>query len=319
MLVAGWIAVASCSGSRQVPPAAEAPSSVQRASPTEASPPRPVQIQMRNVRLHFDDNVAVDVRMLRGEMISLNGRPPVFDDSRSYSIRVASAELAIDMKSLSALLNRHVFAYDGSPLSDISVAALPDGRLEQKALLHKGVPMPVAMTMTVATTPDGKLRLHVDAVKTAHVPTTGLMHLLGLHVGSLVHLQPSRGVSIDGDDIIMEAGAALPPPSIRGRVTQVQVRDGRLLQTMGPEPGRALAVLTPPQPQANYVYFFGSDIQFGKLTMHDADLQLVDADPSDPFDFYPARYRSQLMAGYSKNLANGGLETFMPDFNDLKK
>jgi hypothetical protein len=53
--------------------------------------------------------------------------------------------------------------------------------------------------------------------------------------------------------------------------------------------------------------------------MHGADLQLVDADPRDPFDFYPAKYRAQLIAGYSKNLPNGGLKTFMPDFSDLKK
>ena len=31
--------------------------------------------------------------------------------------------------------------------------------------------------------------------------------------------------------------------------------------------------------------------------MSDADLQLVDADPADPFDFYPNKYLAQLVAG----------------------
>jgi hypothetical protein len=52
--------------------------------------------------------------------------------------------------------------------------------------------------------------------------------------------------------------------------------------------------------------------------MHDADLQLIDADPRDPFDFYPARYNAQLVAGYSKNTPAKGLKTYMPDYDDLR-
>ena len=52
--------------------------------------------------------------------------------------------------------------------------------------------------------------------------------------------------------------------------------------------------------------------------MHDADLQLIDNDPKDPFDFYPSRYNAQLVAGYSKNTPQKGLRTYMPDYNDLR-
>ena len=80
------------------------------------------------------------------------------------------------------------------------------------------------------------------------------------------------------------------------------------------------ARLTLPSPSArNYVYFGGGTITFGKLTMRDADLQLIDADPRDPFDFFPARYNAQLVAGYSKNTPAKGLKTYMPDFGDLPK
>jgi hypothetical protein len=61
---------------------------------------------------------------------------------------------------------------------------------------------------------------------------------------------------------------------------------------------------TLPLPSArNYLYFFGGVIRFGKLTMTDADMQLIDADPSTPFDFFPAHYEAQLVAGYSRNTA----------------
>jgi hypothetical protein len=64
----------------------------------------------------------------------------------------------------------------------------------------------------------------------------------------------------------------------------------------------------------NYLYFFGGSIRFGKLTMADADMQLIDADPRDPFEFFPARYERQLIAGYSRNTPRHGLQVFMPDY-----
>ena len=54
--------------------------------------------------------------------------------------------------------------------------------------------------------------------------------------------------------------------------------------------------------------------RFGKLTMSDADMQLIDADPSNPFDFFPAHYDKQLIAGYSRNTPRKGLQVFMPDY-----
>ena len=67
----------------------------------------------------------------------------------------------------------------------------------------------------------------------------------------------------------------------------------------------------------NYVYFHGGVVRFGKLTMTDADLQLTDADPSDPFDFFPERYLKQLVAGYSRTTERGGLKVVMPDIGDI--
>jgi hypothetical protein len=73
---------------------------------------------------------------------------------------------------------------------------------------------------------------------------------------------------------------------------------------------------TLPLPSArNYLYFFGGSIRFGKLTMSDADMQLIDADPSTPFDFFPAKYEAQLVAGYSRNTKRKGLQVFMPDYS----
>jgi hypothetical protein len=53
--------------------------------------------------------------------------------------------------------------------------------------------------------------------------------------------------------------------------------------------------------------------------MTDADMRLIDADPSDPFDFFPDHYNDQLVAGYSKTTASGGLLVYVPDYSKISK
>jgi hypothetical protein len=63
----------------------------------------------------------------------------------------------------------------------------------------------------------------------------------------------------------------------------------------------------------------GGQLAFGKLTMTETDLELVDEDPRDPFDFSVDRWNEQLVAGYSKTTSTRGLRAHMPDFDDLKR
>ena len=65
------------------------------------------------------------------------------------------------------------------------------------------------------------------------------------------------------------------------------------------------------------MYYHGGTLRFGKLTMVETDLQLIDANPRNAFDFSPEKYNEQLVAGYSKNTPNHGLMVFMPDLSDV--
>ena len=53
--------------------------------------------------------------------------------------------------------------------------------------------------------------------------------------------------------------------------------------------------------------------------MIDADMQVIDTDPSDPFDFFIDRYNEQLVAGRDQSRLDYGLTVYMRDFNDLGK
>jgi hypothetical protein len=279
-----------------------------------------VQLEMQNVRLHVDDGIVLDISRLRGVMISRQpGRPPLFDDQSSYTLHLQSAEMSMNVTSLQNLLNRHVFAYQGAPLKDVTVEA--DGaRLKLKGKLRKGIDIPFSTTASVSATKDGLLRLHVESMKAVGIPTKGLLGLFGLELDDVMDIKKRRGVDVQDNDILISAGQVLPPPEIVGRLTRVSVQGQRLVQTFEDTSRGRPARLVKPSPGArNYIYFGGGVITFGKLTMKDADLQLIDLDPRDPFDFFPARYNAQLVAGYSKNTPAKGLRSYMPDFNDLKK
>jgi hypothetical protein len=277
----------------------------------------PVQIEMKNVRLHAPGGVMLDVRDLRGSMVSRTAGPPVFDNQDSYVLHLVAAHISMDMDSVANLLNRHVLAYEGAPLKDVTVKPAGD-RLELKGKLHKGIDVPFSSKASVSATPDGRIRLHVESMKAIGIPTKGLLDVFGLGLDNLVRLREGRGVVVEDNDIYVAPGDALPPPVIRGRLGRVAIVGDRLVQTFVPADGRRAAALHPPAPNApNYIYFGGGNIVFGKLTMKGADLQLIDQDPRDAFDFSPADYNDQLVAGYSKNTRQHGLKTYMPDLSDL--
>lgn len=284
-----------------------------------AADKKPVQIEMKNVRLHADERIILDVRRLRGTMISQTDAGfPIFDDPRSYVIDVVGAEIAVDITSLQHLMNEYVLAGEKAPLKEVRLA-VKDGRIEMKGRLHKGVSVPFSSTASASVTDDGRMKLHVESMTAVGVPAKGLLSLFGLQVEDLMKLTKD-GVTVSDNDIILDPRQIVPPPRIRGRLTKVAVTANGLVQTFGDPDTTQLKPLKKPSPSSrNYIYFGSGVIRFGKLTMDDADLQLIDADPRDPFDFFPVRYNDQLVAGYSKNTPEKGLKTFIPDYEDLHR
>ena len=271
-------------------------------------------IEMRNVALHAADDVVLNVRRLDGEFVArAPGRPPIFDDPSSYTVKLRDADITMDATALNGML-RPALAAKSSPISDVTIQ-LADGRLQAKGKLHKGVTVPFSMTAAVSATSDGELRLHAEKLKAIGVPVKGLLDLLGVDVADLMKMPPGSGLRAEDDDLLLDATALMPPPRMEGRVKTVAINGNRLvlrLQGAGAPRGRPATL---PLPSAkNYLYFYGGSIRFGKLTMADADMQIIDADPRNAFDFYPAKYEDQLVAGYSRNTRRKGLQVFMPDY-----
>lgn len=275
----------------------------------------PVQVQMRNIAFHIDADTILNVHRLRGELVRTRAtQPPTFDDKTSFTIRISGAEIAMTTASLSQLMNRYVFAYDGSPLRSLEITS-EGQQLKVKGVIKKGVDVPFTVVAEPRVDEAGNLRLKPASINALGIPAAGLMSFFGLEMEKLVKVKPGRGVEIDGNDFVLNPARLLPPPAIEGRLQSVRVEEGSVVQVFA---GQA-AALKPPEPNTNYMYYRGGVLRFGKLTMNDTDMELIDPHPADPFDFFQDRYNDQLVAGYSKNTPNHGLKVYMPDYRTVAR
>ena len=141
------------------------------------------------------------------------------------------------------------------------------------------------------------------------------MHMFGVELDDLIKLKRTPAVRIVDDDFLLDPERLLPSPRVNGHLTRSSTRRGSCRPSVGE---RWRNHRTPPIARlAISCHYHGGILRFGKLTMSDADMQLIDADPKDQFDFFPKRYIKQLVAGYSKNTLSGGLKVYMPDYNQV--
>jgi hypothetical protein len=143
----------------------------------------------------------------------------------------------------------------------------------------------------------GEVRLHAEKIEAAHISAKGLLHLFGEDLSKLINLKQDRGVRIEGNDIFLSPGKMLPPPKIEGKVIGVRIDGHRLVLTFGSADSTEL---TPPLKAESYIYHRRGVLRFGKLTMTDSDLELVNDPRHSPFDFSLPDYNRPLVAGYSK-------------------
>jgi hypothetical protein len=271
-----------------------------------------VAVQMRHVDFHVDSAIVLHIEYLRGELRPTSAQhSPDFDDKQSFTLGIDSARIGITPRGLSDLLNHYTFAYPGSPLRRLTIS-IEKGRIKQQGTM-RGISFTTLSDLTL--TPNGELRLHPTSIKAAGMGVGGLMKFLGLHLANLVKLRGNSGVRIEKNDFFLSPAELLPPPTVSGRVGAVEVRDSEIVQVFQPPAGKEVQPLRVPDPKAtNYMYYRGNVLRFGKLTMHNTDLLILDAVPEDPFDFFLGEYKAQLVAGYSRTRADEGLTVVMQDY-----
>lgn len=276
-----------------------------------AGNPGVVHASMRNVVYHYTPSIAVHIVGLSGWLTPAAGHGIVFfDDNRSFVLHIAAADMSISTEAMTKILNKYVFAAPDAPLKALSITA--HGRtLKITGKLHSHGDIPFEEEGALSLTPGGEIRIHSTHVKAAHLPVKTLMSLLGIHISGLISQRKVRGVRAEKDDLLLNPEEMLPLPRIQGHLTSVQVAGNAIVEHFG---GRI-----PDLAPGNYMDYRGGRFRFGRLTMNDADMELIDMDQHDPFDFYLARYKEQLVAGYTKTTPAFGLRVFMPDYAKLPR
>lgn len=294
------------------------------AEPGRAFPPETGEdprILIRETRLRVTPGASLHIAELLGRLERLQEAPAWFDEPSSFAIRVERARTAMTGPDLAALMNEHVFAYDGAPLSGLSVE-IRDGRLHQEGTLEKAIPVSFSMEARVEVTDEGDLRLVPEEIHAAGVPVESLLDLLGVELAQMLDTEKARGVTVVEDDLILDPEVLMPPPYLRARAESVSLEGGLLHLTLARSGGEAISAdgLQPSDPDApHFLFFQGGEVRFDKLTMRATDLQLVDRDPEDPFDFYLERLQDQLVAGVSLIQPDEGLLVVLPDYDELEQ
>jgi hypothetical protein len=309
--------LASCgSGGNKPKPASQAPAPG-ATQPAGLSEPATAEthVEMVNVNIHLDNELILRIRRLEGRFLpTRKGRPPTFDDNLSYIVAIDSGEVAVSMASMTHAMNTYVFGEPDAPLKNLRLSS-EGSQIKQEGTLRKGLGIHFEMVGEISATPDGRIRIHPTKMKADHLPVKGLMKLFGLDMAKLINTRKTKGIAVDDNDFILDPALMLPPPRMQGRITAVRVQGDEIVQTFGNET-RSLPV---ERPHSNYMAYRGGILRFGKLTMSDVDMQLIDADPSNPFEFFPAHYNEQLVAGYSKTTPSGGLRVYMPDYDRISQ
>ncbi|MEY2412744.1 MAG: hypothetical protein QOD84_1350 [Acidobacteriaceae bacterium] len=285
----------------------QAPTGSEIASSTSTS------IFAHNLMLRKGPEFRIYVRWLKGKMVrTRRNTNPSFDDPDSFVIEINSGVVRANIGDIGKFLNAGGVA--NSPLKNITLLA--DGDLiKLQGTLHKLISLPVEVLGSVAATPDNRIQVHVTKISVLKIPFKGLLGGLNISVSDLFHPKGIAGVEVSGNDIYFDTLKLLPPPHIHGQLSKVRVVTPDIEEVFGNAEDDVSRV----EQWRNFLRLNNGTIDFGKLTMHEVDLIMVDLSNDAWFDLDLNNYQNQLVNGYTRMTPEAGLQIFMPDLDTLPK
>ena len=271
----------------------------------------PTLIYAHNLLLQKGPHFRIYIRWIRGQMVRTQRQVnPSFDAPESFLLEIQKGVISVRLQDLTDFLNAG--APGSVPLKNVSIQ-VAGNQVTLHGTAHKILPMPVKIVGVLSPLPDGRILFHVLSFSLLKVPLKGLLGKFHMTLSSLMPASQVPGVEIAGNDIRFDTQVLLPPPHIHGQITGVNVAPTEIKVVYGGAGDNEDRL----SQWHNFLRFQGGSLDFGKLTMRDVDLTMIDASQDPWFDLDLVNYQAQLVNGYTRMTAQAGLEIYMPDLDGM--
>jgi hypothetical protein len=260
----------------------------------------PTLVYAHNIRLRKGPNFRIYIVWVAGQLLRTKANVnPSFDDPGSFILQIEKGVIHANIGDICKYLNST--SGKDAPLKNVDIQ--PDGELIKiHGTVKKLVSLPIEVVGSLAATPEGLVRLHVQHISVLKLPVKGLLGTLDVKLSDLVHSINMPGVTISGNDIVFDTEKLLPPPHIRGRLTTIRVKVPDIEVVYGNAPNDPTQLAQ----WHNFIRFRNGAVDFGKLTMHNADLTMIDAANEPWFNLDLVNYQNQLVNGDTRTTAQNG-------------
>ena len=271
----------------------------------------PTMIYAHNLLLQKGPHFRIYIRWIRGQMLRTHPQvDPSFDAPESFLLEIQKGVLSVHLQDLTNLLNAGTVG--NVSLKNVSIQ-VSGNQVELHGTAHKIVPLPVKIVGVLSPLPDGRILFHVLSFSLLKIPLKGLLGTFHMTLSSVLPANQTAGIEVDGNDIRFDTQTLLPPPHIHGQITAIAVSPAEIKVVYG-NAGDDENRLSQ---WHNFLRFRGGSLDFGKLTMRDVDLTMIDASQDPWFDLDLVNYQAQVVNGYTRMTAQAGLEIYMPDLDEI--
>ena len=166
---------------------------------------------------------------------------------------------------------------------------------------------------TLSPAPGGRIHLHVDRLSVLKLPLKGLLGDFHVSIADLMGKTSVAGIEASQNDLYFDTQKLLPAPHIHGTLTRISVKNPDIEVMYGDAQNDAART----EQWHNFLALKDGTLDFGKLTMHNVDLIMIDASKDAWFDLDLVNYQAQVVKGYTRMTPQAGLEIFMPDLDEF--
>lgn len=271
-------------------------------------------ILLRNVQYCWSREICINTDHLTATAIPINGGSDiVFDDIKSFIIKVHNGQVRISPKTLQGMFNESVFNYPGSNLRNLSVGIQKAGQANRIKLAGSlkyflWIPFEMDTNLSVNRATNTLVISVYKLTVFGFIPATWLIQLKPFNLDKLLTLPENRYLTVRHNLMMVKPFGLFPPPRIDGAMGSITVLPKLIqLSFIGNEPDITSNA------SVNSITLKGGNAQFGRIRLLHANVEVNDLNPNNAFRFSLLDYLDYLPRSQVKLQKDGSVVLSMPD------